>query len=849
MQTRPLLFLVALPALVVLLALMFLIYLFGRGERIEQAWVLHTYQVMEQVRKVFSDVQDAETGARGYLLTRQNAFLQPYTKALADLDKDMQGFESLTRDNPRQQKRVMVVKGLVAQRLAALAQTRAAGLTTAIPPSPALLQSMLEGQARMVALRGEVAAALAEERQLLKERIAARHAAERLELAAALAAAAVVLIILIAAALMLIRSNMRLSASEADRNRHAYLLQATLDNIRDGIAVFDGEGKLVAFNSNFFGCMGFPTELAVQGTHISKFDALADQRKHVRFVELPFVTGGYGAGYRDITFDNRHIELYRNHVPSGGFLVACLDVTQRVQSEMALRQAQKMETVGQLTGGVAHDFNNLLQIIGANLDLLLPELEGNARAAARLRSAVSAVDRGSRLTGQLLAFARRQPLAPRALNLARLLHDMNDLLGRTLGERIELESIVAGGLWNTLVDQSQLENAILNLAINARDAMPDGGKLTIELANAYLDDHYAAEHAEVAAGQYVMAAVTDTGTGMPPEVVARAVEPFYTTKPEGRGTGLGLSQVYGFVKQSGGHVKIYSELGEGTTVKLYLPRSTAAAQWTAPSLVKPEHGGGETVLVVEDDEAVRSAVTDMLAELGYAVLQAENAEQAIAVLQEGAKASILFTDVVMPGRISTRELARAAKEMLPDIRVLFTSGYTQNAIVHHGRLDEGVELLSKPYRKDELARKLRGLLQQGSLTVGTGASGTAQAQADKHGGAPGTKVLIVEDSALIRMTVVDMIEEIGLPYAEAGDGATALEILARDQDIGVLLTDLGLPGMTGTQLVQQALKLNPGLRVVVASGYSEPPSSSVELRGAAFLRKPFTLLQLRAALA
>ena len=845
MQTRPLLFLVALPALVLLLALMFLIYLFGRGERIEQAWVLHTYRVMEQVRTIFSDVQDAETGARGYLLTRQDAFLQPYTDALANLDKDMEVFQSLTQDNPRQQTRVNVVKGLVAERLAILERTRAAGVAPAVPPSPALLQSMLDGQTKTIALRREVAAALAEERQLLKERVAARRAAERLELTAALAAAAVVLIILIAAALMLIRSNLRLTASEADRNRHAYLLQATLDNIRDGIAVFDGEGRLVAFNSNFFGCMGFPTELAVQGTHISKFDALADQRKHVRFVELPFVTGGYGAGYRDITFDSRHIELYRNRVPSGGFLVACLDVTQRVQSEMALRQAQKMETVGQLTGGVAHDFNNLLQVIGANLDLLVPELEGNARATTRLRSAVSAVDRGSRLTGQLLAFARRQPLAPRAVNLGRLLNDMNDLLRRTLGERIELESIVAGGLWNTLVDQSQLENAILNLAINARDAMPDGGKLTIELTNAYLDDGYAAEHTEVAAGQYVMAAVTDTGTGMPPEVVARAVEPFYTTKPEGRGTGLGLSQVYGFVKQSGGHVKIYSEMGEGTTVKLYLPRSTAAVQWTAPSLVTPEHGGGQTVLVVEDDEAVRGAVTDMLVELGYSVLQAENAEQAIATLQDGAKADILFTDVVMPGRINTRELARSAKELVPDILVLFTSGYTQNAIVHHGRLDEGVELLSKPYRKDELARKLRGL-----VGPTPGPYSAPRSQPEKQSESLKGKVLIVEDSALIRMTIVDMIEEIGLPYAEAGDGPAALDILAHDQDITILLTDLGLPGMTGWQLAQQALKLSPVLKIVVASGYSEPLSpDSNELPGSAFLQKPFTLPQLRAALA
>jgi CheY-like chemotaxis protein len=466
----------------------------------------------------------------------------------------------------------------------------------------------------------------------------------------------------------------------------------------------------------------------------------------------------------------------------------------------------------------------------------------------RLQSAISAVERGSRLTGQLLAFARRQALTPRATNLGRLLNDMSDMLRRSLGERIELESIVAGGLWNTLVDPSQIENAILNLAINARDAMPNGGKLTVEVANAALDEVYAKLHPEVSPGQYVMIAVSDTGTGMPPEVAARAFEPFFTTKPEGQGTGLGLSQVYGFVKQSGGHAKIYSEPGEGTTIKLYLPRSTAAVAWTAPVLVTPENGGGETVLVVEDDEAVRVAVTDMLAELGYSVLRAENAEQALAILARAAQVDVLFTDVVMPGQINTRELSRRAREISPNIKVLFTSGYTQNAIVHNGRLDEGIELLSKPYRKDDLARKLRSMLQQ---TAGQQAQATMRTTASEASTAAlsNRKVLIVEDSALIRMTMVDMIEEIGLPYAEAATADEALTRLSADPQINVLLTDLGLPGMSGAELVRQAQKLRPNLRVVVASGYSEPETSGLQNLGhAAYLRKPFGLAQLREAL-
>jgi signal transduction histidine kinase/CheY-like chemotaxis protein/CHASE3 domain sensor protein len=844
LQTNRLVLLVAAPVFLILLIIGTFVYVFGQNERAEQASVLHTYRVMDQIQRVLSDVQDAETGARGYLLTREQSFLQPYRRALSRVSADLSVFKRLTADNPRQQTRAQVLQHLTAERLVALERTLASGARAA-PSSPQLLLAMKTGQSKMDALRTSIASALAEENSLLKQQISSRHAAERQELAATLLAAAVALLVLIAATLLLIRTNLRLSASEEDRNRHAQLLQATLDNIRDGVAVFDAEGKLVAFNSNFFGCMGFPTELAVPGTHISRFDELADQRKYARFIDLPFVTGGYGAGYRDITFDNRHIELYRNHAPAGGFLVACLDVTQRVQGEMALRQAQKMETVGQLTGGVAHDFNNLLQVVGANLDLLVADVQGNAKAAARLQSAISAVERGSRLTGQLLAFARRQALTPRATNFGRLLNEMSDMVRRTLGERIELESIVAGGLWNTLVDPSQIENAILNLAINARDAMPDGGKLTIEVANAALDEVYAKQHPEVSPGQYVMVAVSDTGTGMSPEVAARAFEPFYTTKPEGQGTGLGLSQVYGFVKQSGGHIKIYSEPGEGTTIKLYLPRSTAAVAWTAPPLVVPEDGGGETVLVVEDDEAVRVAVTDMLTELGYAVLRAENAEQALAILNAGAKADILFTDVVMPGALNTRELAHRAREILPNVKVLFTSGYTQNAIVHNGRLDEGVELLSKPYRKDDLARKLRSMLQQS----GSAAAASIVPMEHPVTGNKKSKVLIVEDSALIRMTVVDMVEEIGLRYAEAGAAQEALDILVANPDIDVLLTDLGLPGMSGAELIHQAVKLRPGLKIVVASGYSEPVRSEPgNLGEAVYLQKPFTLPQLREAL-
>jgi CheY-like chemotaxis protein len=484
--------------------------------------------------------------------------------------------------------------------------------------------------------------------------------------------------------------------------------------------------------------------------------------------------------------------------------------------------------------------------------------EGDAsKRAARLQSAVAAVERGARLTGQLLAFARRQALDPRSTNLGRMVHEMTDLLRRTLGERIEVESMVAGGLWNTMVDRSQVENATLNLAINARDAMPDGGKLTIEVANAFLDDTYAAAHSEVTAGQYVMLAISDTGTGMPPEVVGRAFDPFFTTKPEGQGTGLGLSQVFGFVKQSGGHVKIYSEIGHGTTIKLYLPRSRKPQETQESLYEQPVIGGTETILVVEDDDGVRAAVTDLLSELGYTVLKAANAEEALTILKAGAHVDLLFTDVVMPGNIPTRELARRAKDSRPDIRVLFTSGYTQNAIVHNGKLDDDVFLLSKPYRKDDLARKLRSLLDMSDTAPSLSERGIEETPSQIETAVsspmqiegPALKVLVVEDVALIRMTTVDMVESLGHSVLEAGDGPQALAALDANPDVDVMLTDLGLPGMSGVELVKQARAKRPKLRIVIASGYSTESADNAQLPSdVAYLPKPYNDSQLKRVL-
>lgn len=409
---------------------------------------------------------------------------------------------------------------------------------------------------------------------------------------------------------------------------------------------------------------------------------------------------------RDVTRQRRHAEAERANLEK---LVAERTAELR-RSELALHQSQKLEAVGKLTGGVAHDFNNILQVIGGNLELLSIMLASEPAALKRIHNAIAATERGAKLSSHLLSFARRQPLQPLPTNLGRVLREIDDLLRRALGEGIEIETIIGGGLWNTMVDRNQMENVILNLAINARDAMEGAGKLTLELGNAMLDDQYAQQHGDVAPGQYVVLAVSDTGCGMDPATLERAFEPFFTTKPDGQGTGLGLSMTYGFVKQSSGHIKIYSEPGHGTTIRIYLPRSHQAELQVTDTRSSPATGGSETILVVEDDLAVQTAVVDMLVDMGYRVLKAPDALSALTILQSGMPVDLLFTDVVMPGAVRSPELARQARILLPNIKVLFTSGYTQNAIVHGGRLDPGVELLSKPYRREDLARKVRHVL-------------------------------------------------------------------------------------------------------------------------------------------
>ncbi len=392
---------------------------------------------------------------------------------------------------------------------------------------------------------------------------------------------------------------------------------------------------------------------------------------------------------------------------------------ERMQVEEALRQAQKMEAIGQLTGGVAHDFNNLLTVIMGSLDSIRRQLDDPAKEldVARLRRlqsmAFQGAERASTLTSRLLAFARRQPLNPEPVDVNKLAAGLADLLQRTLGERIALETVSTPGLWLAKADRAELESVLVNVAINARDAMPAGGKLTVETANAWLDEDYVRALTEpVPPGQYVMLAVADTGHGMDRQTLDRVFEPFFTTKGVGKGTGLGLSQVYGFVRQSGGHIRIYSEPGAGTTIKLYLPREIDPQLTVAkPQAEMVADGGAETILVVEDHDGLRDYSTSVLRELGYNVLEAPDGRVALELLKTGQDVQLLFTDVVMPG-LNGRQLADEAVQVRPNLKVLFTTGYTHNAIVHNGQLDQGVDLISKPFTFAALAKKVRQVLDR-----------------------------------------------------------------------------------------------------------------------------------------
>jgi signal transduction histidine kinase/DNA-binding response OmpR family regulator len=655
----------------------------------------------------------------------------------------------------------------------------------------------------------------------------------------------------------LARANVAIAAPrEVDESQYRRMAQAShyLDQVlaqsRDGFVGLDAALRLLQWNDSaarqwqvpqrqalaltgpelpfWSGRLAHAVALALRGADTAPFEQGDDAGRHfeygvssVRDADARLI--GVSLVIRDVTEQKQRQDGLLMQQAELEALVARRTADLQT-ANAALQQSQKLEAIGRLTGGVAHDFNNILQVIGSNLDLMGLDPAITPTLRQRLAGSTAAVERAARLSAQLLAFARRQPLQPVPTNLTTTLRGMDDLLRRALGEAVDVDIAIAQALWNTLIDRHQLENVILNLAINARDAMGGNGHLTIELSNVELDQRYVDGRADLAPGQYILLAVSDTGTGIPADVLERVFEPFYTTKAEGEGTGLGLSMAYGFVKQSGGHIAIYSEPGHGTTVRIYLPRSLEAEHAMTPLATDAIPSGTETILVVEDDAAVRIAVVDMLKGLGYAVLSAYDAASALAMLESGAAPDLLFTDVVMPGPLRSPELARQARLLVPGIGVLFTSGYTQNAIVHAGRLDTGVELLSKPYRRGDLARKVRSMLD-----VRMAPDTTPQ------------RIVLVEDNDDARDMLKELLEVLGY---EALCFATAEKALPHLRASDVLLTDLTLPGMSGIELAERAVAQWPGLPVIFASGRLVE-GTSVRAR---ILTKPYSLEQLQAVL-
>ena len=684
--------------------------------RSARIWSQHSEAVLQTIGGLNIALRDVETGQRGFLLTGEEAYLTPYQAAIGQVSYFEGELQRLTADEPRQQMRLRALAPLVQRKLEELAQTialrRSVGLDAA-------LRVVRTDVGRDLSLRCQsvLDEMTTDERRLLARRLAESDSRGVWVRTLVAIGTLISLAALVGAARMLNQAWSRSQRAESDQRRVAQRLRTSLDSLSQGVAVFGADNRLVNWNECFHVLLHLPRSILQAGTPYATFIMPSSDSGPLLETEDQIRHGGQPSGevvtYERVMSGGRSLEIRRTSMPDGGFVLTISDMTKRVQAEAVLREAQKMQAIGQLTGGIAHDFNNLLTVILGNLELARGKLTNDTVLAARIERAVWAAQRGATLTSQLLAFARRQPLAPGPINLAASIPDILPLLRRTLGEHIEIRFVDTAGLWPAMADAAQLENAVLNLALNARDAMPGGGRLTIELANKVLDEDYARRHAEVTAGDYAMIAVSDTGHGMTQDVLGRVFEPFFTTKPDGKGTGLGLAMVFGFVKQSGGHVKIYSEPGEGTTVRIYLPRATGAQAQAAPRIGSPVDlpRGSATILVVEDEPAVREVAVAILTDLGYRVLQAADGDEGL--LTFGAHAgdvALLLTDVVLPGSLRGRELADRITAVRPQVRVLFMSGYTENAIVHGGRLDDGVQLISKPFKREQLARRVADLL-------------------------------------------------------------------------------------------------------------------------------------------
>jgi PAS domain S-box-containing protein len=702
--------------------------------------VVHTLEVINTANRLKRDMQRAESNERGFLITGDPAYLDPYKAALQEASDLYAKLKQLTADNPEQQRRWPILKQQIDLKREELRRTIEARQSEGFDAARRIVETHLGAEA-MRAVEQTIDLAIATESDLLSDRQELLAETGRVALVSSVVGGVVALLAIGAGAVLVWLGFRNIARSERALGESEEKFRGLLESAPDAMVIVDQDGIIAVVNGGTEAAFGYSrSELVGKAVEMLVPPRLREQhvRHRAEFLADPRArlmgTGLELLGRRkDGTEFSVEVSLSPHRTAEGLLILSAIrDITQRKETEAALahereererteetlRQAQKMEVLGQLSGGMAHDFNNMLGVIIGSLEILQRRLHtDDPRIFNSIETAMQAAERSAVLTHRLLAFSRQQPLEPRPFDVNRLVSGMSGLLNRTLGENIGIETVLSAGLWTVSADVNQLENALLNLAVNARDAMPEGGKLTIETANAYLDEAYAGAHAEVSPGQYVMLAVTDTGIGMDQETINKSFDPFFTTKGPEHGTGLGLSQVYGFVKQSGGHIKIYSELGHGTTVKLYLPREAVEGIQTAePGIVQPaaEQQSG-AILVVEDNELLLASVATMLRDQGYRVLTATDAATALQLLESEPNIKLLFTDVVLPGGVNGRQLADEAQRRSPTLLVLFTTGYTRNAIIHQGRLDRGVEFIVKPFTYGALLMKIQQVLAEEKL--------------------------------------------------------------------------------------------------------------------------------------
>ncbi len=733
------------------LAILFIIGAASLGlhitSRSDNAAVDRASNILQKISDMRPMLRRAESAARGFAITGDPQFAREYRDASDTILPAFAALIESVRDNPTEKQLVEEASALVERQIALNGEVirfKTAGDDAAVA---ALVGQ--ENRATTAAIAGNLEKAVAEERRLLTARRAQSAANSSLLLAIDLAGLVLILILATALTVSTRRSrralqeslsasqatNEALEAAVAERTEHlvaahnelrlsAAVLRSTFHSMAEAVLVIDTKGEVLLSNPAAGKMLryrpGMTVDLMRSLSTVFHADGVTPLLRH----DMPASRALRGEAFdamellvRPIS-GNPPVHLIVSGRPlrdaAGAISGAALvyhDATAARDTERKLLQSQKLDAIGKLTGGVAHDFNNMLTVIGGTTETLVAALASQPALQKTAELIDQATERCRELIQHLLAFARRQPLQPRDVDVNATVLDIARLLRPTLGEQIEINSILEQETAVAHIDASQLANSLLNMAINARDAMPDGGKLLLETRNVVLDEAYAKANPDVRPGPYVMLAVSDTGVGMSREVLDKAFEPFFTTKEVGKGSGLGLSMVYGFVKQSDGHIRIYSEVGHGTTIKLYLPPARGRVE-TAPTATAALPQGNETILVVEDDALVRTYVIGQLQSLGYGTVGAANGPAALSLVEDGQPFDLLFTDVIMPGGMSGRDLAEKVNKLRPGVRVLYTSGYTDNAIVHQGRLDPGVLLLTKPYRKSQLATMIRRALTE-----------------------------------------------------------------------------------------------------------------------------------------